>query len=165
MKVIFLDIDGVLNSGDDMRSRYNIGCLNGQPRIITHDDLNCQLFDERCCRWLEYIIRSTGAKIVISSSWRLNGLDLMRKLWEKRGLFGDIIGVTPNFGNSRGEQIKAWLDANTHVVDYVIIDDDNDMLPDQQSRFVKCQFETGIMLESALKAIEILNAEKPTESE
>ncbi|WP_373776511.1 HAD domain-containing protein, partial [Porphyromonas loveana] len=68
-KVIFLDFDGVLNSGDNSRAISQLLSDESEMQRISIAGFE---FDERCVRWLTYIINSTGAKIVISSSWRLN---------------------------------------------------------------------------------------------
>lgn len=129
MKIIFLDIDGVLN-------------VIGQGR----DEFG-QLFHKHFEDNLKYIIDSTNAKIVISSSWRCSGLKVMQDMWKKRNLAGEVIGITPyvNVNNSlafnerteRGLEIQSHIDDN-NIVDYVILDDDSDMLPHQMNRFVRC---------------------------
>lgn len=131
MKVIFLDIDGVLNVYCEGRDKY--GCLFHKH---FEDNLRC-------------VIEETGAKIVISSTWRMSGLKVMQAMWEYRGLAGEVIGVTPMCADldddlafsercERGNEIKEWIDGcGFDIESYVIIDDDNDMLPEQQSVFVR----------------------------
>lgn len=132
MKVIFLDIDGVLNvisQGHD-----NHGALF-HPHLVDN---------------LRSVIDSTGAKIVVSSTWRTRGLEKMREMWKDRGLPGDIIGVTPDCSQlldngtcefldlvERGHEIQDWLKEHPEVINYVIFDDDNDMLESQRKRFVR----------------------------
>jgi len=132
MKVIFLDIDGVLNVRRHGRDRFG------------------SLFHSQFVKNLKQLIIKTNAKIVISSSWRFNGLDEMQKMWIERELPGEVIGITPFTAQyeatesasfmdrcKRGCEIREWL--KTHPVDsYVILDDDNDMLQSQQSNFVRC---------------------------
>lgn len=94
---------------------------------------------------LTYIIDCTGAKIVVSSSWRLSyTLEQIRAIWEHFDLPGELIGYTPFIDNEiasmfdeaemkpveRGREIQSWLDSN-HVDKYCIIDDGYDMLPTQ----------------------------------
>lgn len=131
-RVIFLDIDGVLNVSRQGRDKFG------------------SLFHTHFVRNLKYIIQKTEAKIVISSSWRFNGLEEMQRMWIERKLPGEVIGITPftaiyeapdnaSFMErcERGCEIKEWLNANP-VDSYVILDDDNDMLKSQQDRFVRC---------------------------
>ena len=131
MRVIFLDIDGVLNSWE---SFYK----------ITTEKL--QLLND--------LIEQTDAKIVISSSWRVGSKDVkdfLDKNFSKRTFrldnFKDatnqecisnifyndnIIDLTDTFGPSRGDEIKRWLDNHSDDIEsYVILDDDTDMLDEQ----------------------------------
>lgn len=164
MKAIFLDIDGVLNTEVFITAIHEL--FKGQnPHEKMMDEFGNR-FDPLALRFLNYIIEKTGAKIVISSTWRLSGLKWMQEMWKARNLCGEVIDVTPCFtGNSklpfderfeRGSEIKMWLDQNP-VESYVIIDDDDDMLPEQQENFVQTIQFYGIMLADAEKAIKILN--------
>jgi hypothetical protein len=92
MKVLFLDIDGVLNSYDNRDVLGNLWNINKENK--SRDQFGV-LFDERCVRWLKYIIEETGCKIVISSTWRSRGLKTMQLMWEMRDLPGEVIDCTP----------------------------------------------------------------------
>ena len=159
MKIIFLDIDGVLNVRRQGRDRFG------------------SLFHAEFVKALKHIIDNTGAKIVISSSWRFNGLAEMKEMWSHRNLPGEVIDITPftaqyekGEGSSfmerceRGCEIREWLKTNP-CEDYVILDDDSDMLPSQMDRFVKCAGDDGhkhtagygLTKDKAEQAIEILN--------
>jgi len=157
MKVIFLDIDGVLNVYGEGRDEYGPG------------------FHKHLVDNLKSIIDQTDAKIVISSSWRLSGLIAMEETWKYRNLPGEIIDITPNLtygeglksNTPRGEEIKQWLDYHPEVTNYVILDDDIDMLPEQLSNFVQTSDNKshpdcvdigyGLTKICSDKAIEILN--------
>lgn len=152
MKVIFLDFDGVLNI---------------HP-FIGRDKFG-HIFNAKCVQNLETIIKQTGAKIVVSSTWRMDGTDVMKQLWKERNLPGEIIGCTPKFNTprvmnavelmeyrGRGLEIEEYI--NKHgIKKYCIIDDDSDMLPSQMDYFVKCSFKTGLTKSLADLAIDILN--------
>lgn len=160
MKVIFLDIDGVLN-------------VIGQG----HDEYG-QIFHKHLMDNLKRIIDETGAKIVISSSWRLSGLLAMQEMWKKRELAGEVIDVTPNLtygaglksSTPRGKEIQTWID-NNKIESYVILDDDTDMLPSQADYFVQCSGNIddedcvdigyGLTKNCTDKAIQILNRKDP----
>lgn len=118
-KVLFLDIDGVLNILSEGRDKYG------------------QIFNKHFEDNLHKIVETTGADIVISSTWRLSGLDFIRNMWKERGIAGNVIDVTPTTKERiRGVEIDMWL--KRHDVDtYVIIDDDSDMLPEQMPYFIK----------------------------
>ena len=165
MKVIFLDIDGVLNSGDNMRALHRLAVTHGIKNVDR--DIHGQLFDERCVSFLDCLIRETSAKIVVSSTWRRAGLPAMQTMWRERGLPGDVIDVTPKWadaemveryyqpGADRGYEIQEWLDTHSDIESYVILDDDSDMLSHQS--FVKCDGKYGITYDVFIKALEILN--------
>lgn len=156
MKVIFLDIDGVLNLYCESRDEY--GCCF-HPHLVDN---------------LKRLIDETGAKIVISSTWRFSGLVIMKEMWIKRGLPGEVVGITPNFmrhhGTTlcRGKEIDAYLEENKDITSYVILDDDTDMEEHQMDRFIKTSGNKdhedcvdvgyGLTRICTDKAIEILNA-------
>ena len=119
MKVIFLDVDGVLNT------------------IYSQSILH---ICKKKARWIKNLCRETGAVIVVSSTWRLH-----EHAYEKlKNEFGElIIGSTPKINSDRGTQIKMWLDEN-NVTSYVIVDDDGDMLEEQLPRFVQTFPEHGL---------------------
>ena len=166
MKVLFLDIDGVLNSIDNMSVQGNLWHINNENK--SRDDFG-HLFDERCCRWLKYIVEKTQCKIVISSTWRMSGLKTMRLMWDIRDLAGDIIDITPttvsqytinlyaNTSNTadRGYEIQEWLDINKPNR-YCIVDDNNDMLSHQI--FVRTDGQIGLNYQTANKIVSFLNA-------
>lgn len=106
-KVIFLDIDGVMNhekSEEDM--------------------------DGNCLYELKQIVDATGAKIVLTSSWKmyfLRGDENPVKLYFENRLktYGmEIYDVAPHIGNSkRADEIKLWLKQHKQFKSYLILDD------------------------------------------
>lgn len=134
MKIIFCDFDGVLNV-----------CY---PK---HDEFG-QLFHPHFEANLKRLVDETGANIVISSSWRFDGLERMKEMWRKRNLPGLLIDITPDCAYivdelgqmeyydqvERGHEIQQWLAEHPEVENYVILDDDNDMLESQQDHFIRC---------------------------
>jgi tRNA-binding EMAP/Myf-like protein len=162
MKTIFLDIDGVLNV--DYADRDQFG----------------HIFRDEYVHNLKEIIEKTGAKIVISSTWKDKGIERMLDLWKERNLPGEIIDVTPDCVDvceatnivyydqvKRGHEIKLWLDRHPEVTQYVILDDIQDFLDEQQDYFVNCSTGEpvkpwklgipGLKEECKTKAINILN--------
>ena len=143
MKIIFLDIDGVLNCKDTVQrqTRY--------PSIIGIDPYKAILLDR--------IVLATGAKIVISSSWR-HWPDSMTEI--RRAVDPEhIIDVTPSLQSTRvrGFEIKKWLTEHS-VTKYAILDDDSDMLAEQWSHFFKTTWERGLTEEIAQQVIDHLNS-------
>ena len=164
MKVVFLDIDGVLNTG----------WWYTQMDRNTPKDKYGYAFAPNAVANLKKIIDETGADIVISSSWKSFGLSELEEMWKDRGLPGKLIGITPNSVSDemllyadldhmelfsiRGMEIKEWLSKNgKRVSNYVIIDDINNMLPEQKSYFVQTNPEIGINNKDTERAISILN--------
>jgi len=139
-KYIFLDIDGVLNTANYQSWRQFWG------KDICDDDGH--LFAPSAVRNLERLIRYTGAKIVLSSSWRLDGLDVMRRMWKDSQMPGEIYDVTP-YVNARdhpkytwGIEVKTWLRKNGYLgCRYVIIDDIDDFLDEQGARLILTNYK------------------------
>ena len=165
-KIIFLDIDGVLNT-----ESWYVQMTNETPK-----DKFGYAYDPQAVANLRKIVEETEADIVISSSWKCMGLSQMEDMWKDRNLPGKIIGITPNSVSDellidadidsmelfhiRGEEIKEWLKKHgKHTSRYAIIDDMDNMLPEQQSYFVHTNPEVGITEDDAEKAIAILNKE------
>ena len=158
MKVIFLDVDGVLNSEVSRE----------QDRNKFDNWMECEVSESHIVN-LKKIVDETGAQIVLSSSWRFDhpkatGRDfivdpLMKILDRKLKEVGlDIIDVTPDLrGKIRGVEIQDWLDRHSEVEKFVILDDDTDMLEEQKPFFVNTTFKNGLTEELANKTIEILN--------
>ena len=159
MKVIFLDVDGVLNSEKFYRKR-------GEPNYKFEDEPPYPLseFDPKAVELCNQITDKTGAKIVFSSTWRIGrALQEIKDLFLLVGITGEAIDRTGTYRETRvigepvrGYEIQEWLD-NNPTDRYVIIDDDNDMLPEHQDNFIKTSFWKGLTEESVQKAIAILN--------
>lgn len=110
MKVIFLDIDGVLNSDEYIHKARKLGFKGIEEEI-----------DIEKVELLKKAVEETGARVVLSSSWRLtNNLSKVRDLFARYGIYLDI---TPFIDNKRGIEIKKWLQDNQGVEDFVILDD------------------------------------------
>lgn len=150
--IIFLDFDGVLNT-EQYQARL---AVDGKP----NKDAWGSLFDPCSVENLLKIIESTGAEIVISSSWRyLHRLGSLRMMWKIRELPGEILDILPCGASyiSRGEEIECWLNQHGQSK-YVIIDDLNDFYPTQLDRYVETNPILGITEADATRAIEILNS-------
>ena len=138
MKILFLDIDGVLNS---TRTCVAFG---GYPMELTH----IAAFDQVAIRLIQRLCDSAGVQIVLSSAWRLHCH--FKDAGEALGL--PIIDRTPSGMGPRGREIQDWLDAQPEPVEcYAIIDDDGDMLPEQLAHFVKTDGHEGITWDDYVK--------------
>ena len=153
-KIVFLDIDGVLNT-----MQWHSDLKKDTPK----DDFG-YAFDPVAVANLAHIIEETGAVIVISSSWKM------------RRLPGFVLDITPNtlsdevlrtanldemnLGVCRGNEIKEWLSRHEgEASNYVIIDDFDDLLPEQEDHAVLTDSWIGITKWDAEKAIKILNGQ------
>ena len=152
MKVIFLDIDGVLNH----QKHYEWLIETDEPTPMQRTYPYTE-FNPESCRLLNEIIWETGAEIVVSSSWRLDGEARLNSLFKYFGL-PKIYSTTPCLNTARGIEIGAWLAAHPEVTNYVIFDDDEDMNAEQMPFFIKTNpYEDGLNESCKDKAIELLN--------
>ena len=175
MKVLFLDIDGVLNSENWFA--YRIYCVkNNMVNILMNfvdtDDRNIKhkltMLDDRAIANLNRIIEETGCKVVLSSSWRssIESENIFtQNLLKLKGFKYEFYDVTPrlwfsDFSIRRGEEIKFWLDKESEkheIESFVILDDDSDMLPEQMNNFIHVDGQVSLTDRDVLTAIEILN--------
>ena len=143
MNVIFLDIDGVVNTlMIDVKpfdtKRGQITRDGFYYKINTPNDL--EVSNRQAVMWLNKLCKETNAKIVITSTWRFgqDGLENTKKALYNSGLLREIeiIGGTSrkyNYTNIRGYEIADYIDSHPEIEKYVIIDDDIDMLPKQMN--------------------------------
>jgi len=158
MKVLFLDFDGVLNSERYFDDRDAL-------IVIPKSQPICPVAVARVQR----IVDETGAKIVISSSWRLGDpLERLRSHLTNKGLRAaneTVIDVTPwGLGVRRGREIEAWLrnadeNADENVEAWVAIDDESpeEMHP-SGARHVQTTWAEGLTDALADEAIRLLGA-------
>ena len=111
MKVIFLDIDGVLNS-DEYLDKVKNSDIQGIERDI----------DVGKVKLLKRAIDETGARVVLSSSWRYTRN--ARYLKELLAKYEIRVDSTTYIQDIRGLEIKKWLSENQGVEDFIILDDE-----------------------------------------
>jgi len=175
MKLLFLDIDGVLNSHYSLDELIKIDA----PEILYNAP-----FQEHV-KWLNFIIEQTNAQVVISSTWRQNNNFYLHMILALAGYKYDIFGHTPRMrGVERGDEIKMFIewisedgisqyketyieyfnfnrdnkDINFNVDSFVVLDDDTDMSA-VRDNFVLVNNYLGLNEENAKLAISILNKE------
>jgi hypothetical protein len=166
MKVIFLDIDGVLNSHQSAHFWHNKRDQSKWENEMYRDwpgTLKEYIAMEFCPIALsnleELIRRIPDAKIVVSSTWRMGEtVDTLKKIFQPSKLVSDaIVDKTPVFSDGpRGDEIQHWLNNNPEVTSYVILDDDDDMLDSQMKNFVNTCALHGFQFEDMLSATKIL---------
>lgn len=153
-RIIFLDIDGVLNHRDYFRR---------MPREQQED---IEDIDPDCVACLQRLVNATGARIVISSTWRLlHELDEIRDVLSRKGLDAKIIAATPALPDKdRGDEIQKWLDMASvfprKPEGIVILDDDADMGP-LLPWLIQTSFDRGLTDWHVRKAVEMLNRPRP----
>lgn len=173
MKIIFLDIDGVLNS-EEIASHWSKKGVNGYGGFFNETDI----IEDKDVKWgqslvnnLKEIVEKTGASIVISSTWRkyftIEKFKQMFALygWNNAPVIGKTKDISKRVGKmsslyeavSRGVEIAEYLNSNK-IAQYVILDDYNDMLPDQQSHMIETDPLIGLQKSDAERAINILNS-------
>lgn len=166
MKVLFLDIDGVICTNKSVEIRPKVPFPLGfhLPFRTGWDHL-----DKKCIKCLNKIIEATDARIVISSTWRISCVtdDEFAHLADylySQGIKGTIIDRTPTHApkvgriNRRGEEIKRWFEIwqGEPVEAFVVLDDDSDVEPFNNHHV--CPPEaTGLDEVHINQAIEILN--------
>lgn len=120
-----------------------------QAKVIANIDPNA-------VKLINCVVAMTNAEIVVSSTWRSDWN--IPYLLRYAGLIRPIYGITPlSKDRHRGNEIKEWLNEHPEVTNYVIIDDDNDMLDEQEPYFVQTSWYDGINDYNVEKAIKILN--------
>lgn len=141
MKVIFLDIDGVLN--------YNGSSFLSEDKIVLLRD----------------ILRRTGAKLVLSSSWRIifykpeivcKEVELIKSLF-----IGDLelYGYLPFEDIDRSKSIEIWLKEHSEIEKFVIVDDwDINFMKNFPNQFVRTSgfWKKGLTKENCDAIIEKL---------
>lgn len=155
MKVIFLDIDGVLNN-------------NNTREVVTGGIIG---LNKQCCEQLKRVVDTTKAEIVLVSTWKMwwstdydkckyDGKYLSDTLAE----YGiSILDKTDGpCGEGRGQGILDYLESHSDIESYIIIDDeifDNYNCSAIKDRLVKTSFYGyGLNQELADKAIKLLGA-------
>ena len=139
MKVLFLDIDGVVNNE---RTKANF------EGLIAIDPTMAAL--------VQRIVQNTGCEIVLSSSWRLFQ-NIRNEVERKICKFSDI---TPILHAPRGYDIKVWLTLHPEIDHYAILDDAESILPEQRANFFQTTWESGLTEDIALAVEKHLNEER-----
>jgi hypothetical protein len=159
IKVIFLDIDGVMNSrnGEIQKHDLLLEKYGDSEKIPWWESIQLDSPAPNHIEQLNRIVEETNAVVVISSSWRENMSSLMwNRFFCALGFKGEIIGETPRCYNRRGIEIETWIKKHDNVQSFVILDDDDDMEP-YMNKLVLCNNCTGLTNVEAEKAIKILN--------
>ena len=139
LKVVFLDIDGVLNS-----RQYDL-CRGDNEGNIDLSRLSL----------IKQLILCTGAEIVLTSTWRIHwdpnveksdsiGKE-MEEIFLRNGI--SLYDKTPEINNDRVKEIKSWLEMHHDVAGFVIIDDMKFGWGEFEANVIKTDYRIGRGLE------------------
>lgn len=160
MKVIFLDIDGVLNCATSKSF-----CIDADGRVIKG-------VDSDKVKRLAKIVEATGAQIVLSSDWKdgwskyytsqkpSHAKYIDNHLYKKGKL--TIKDKTPSIHKGswfRGEEVLAYLRSHQDVENYVILDDtffEDFSIKEISEHLVLTEYKVGLTDADVEKAIRIL---------
>lgn len=147
IKILFMDIDGVLND-------FSVKSIHEKNALL-----------EDRIRWINYVVQQTNCKIVVISNWsQLMPFDELKKKLYSAGLYpNSIIDAiktqivkTIIVGVSKDEFIKNYV-SSYNLTKYAIVDDTlkSDLL--EESKMVRPLTKIGMTRKEAEKLIEILN--------
>lgn len=150
MKIVFLDMDGVLNTYATFESPTTIGMVN--PALAVR---------------LNKLLMFTNARLVISSTWRNvihNGhysLYGFAHMLQTHGILSaNVIGATGEHMDARGDEIREWLrQQSPRPTNYVILDDDSSGMDFFEDKFIKIDSRQGLQDEHVDRAIAMLGSE------
>ena len=156
MKIIFLDMDGVLCT-------YRATTAVREKGLMTY-------LDPIAVKLIERLVVDCSATIVISSTWRRHkSKEQMKEVFKAAGAWAIADAfhtewATP-LGNLRGAEIDSWLTTAVNVrgeniEKYVILDDMDEFFADQHEFFVECNTHDGIGFKEYLRARYLLTGER-----
>ena len=162
--VIFLDIDGVMNSRKSSIRYFNkhIRPRGGRDKTPYNLAMGVEAPKKKMIKILNYIIDQTGADIVISSSWRTDFTNIgWNHYFYALGIKAHVAGQTDKLWTQRGLEIKKYLEDNPHIKHYVILDDDYDYAEEEiKNHWVRTRNADGLTEEDAVWAIEVIHRSK-----
>lgn len=158
MKVLFLDVDGVLNS-NACRSELSGGGY----------------LDEEKVKLLSRVVRRTGSVVVLHSGWRFWFTEAMEPARrEAAGLLAlltkygvGLYGKTPDFSTPevkktkrfslvKASEILSWLRNHDNVENYLVLNDLDLHSKQLEKHQIRTDSETGFSDEDVSRAIELL---------
>lgn len=155
MKVIFLDFDGVLNS---FRTVAAFGSYGFPPREEKHFMRSELKLDPVAIGLVRDLCEKSGAKIVISSAWRIGTpIEHFIRLF---GVYGwpdaPVIGKTDQTAEGfRGTEVADWLQIHGQTVTHHVIFDDHSDFHSGQPLVKTTRFD-GLTHKCYVEALELL---------
>lgn len=119
-RILFLDIDGVLNDSWWLSNRNR---NPGDTETWNREQLDPSLIER-----LNLLQDKFNFTIILSSSWRSDGVENVQRWMSDSGFRYTLDGATPILHIHRGLEIQAWMSQNGITEDQIVIlDDDMDM--------------------------------------
>ena len=140
-----MDIDGVLNS----KTYY---------KTVDRTKKDWNRFNPLAVEMIKRLIEEFKSSIVISSTWRYAFVKEQKNELIKSGLVKYLHKdwKTPEaYPSHRGEEINLWLGNHPEAIDYVIIDDDENILEEQKNWFIRTDINEGMTEEHYYKVRQI----------
>lgn len=107
MKVIFLDINGVMDEGSTSSLRK---ALHPKHMAVLNE-----------------VVRASGADVVLASAYRMvHSVSDIRGIFKAAGFEGKVVGKTP-MGMGRDAEIQTYLNEHPNIEAFVILDDASDL--------------------------------------
>ena len=141
MRVLFLDIDGVLNHD------YTTNRISGLGMFSGFTGLDTALLD-RYLKWID----GKPYYVVLSSSWRQH--DVLHDYLRAFGV--EFSDRTPRL-TYRGDEVAAWLREHPSTIAYAILDDMDEFDPEQYDNFVQTNPKTGVTDSDLLRVDKLLH--------
>lgn len=169
LKLVILDIDGVLNNSPFVLEAHK-KVFGDKFRAVKEEDfdqLARESIDPKAISILNDLIAGSGAKVVISSNWRLHytASEILVML-KNKGFIGEIIGTTSEITrgipeNRRAFEISDWLVAHEKLetIESLVILDDEEIGCGWDDHQVRTDKSNGLTKEDVDKALEILKLE------
>lgn len=149
MRVVFFDIDGVLNSSNARVTR--LPTKDGESVAVP-------TFDRTCVQRFNRLIHESRAQVVVSATW---GQDFATRVLAQhlyqQGCVCEVIGRTPVAANwrPRGSDIADWLEWSSGLDAVCILDDHDDMLT-LDRYLVQTEYGVGLQERHVQQALALL---------
>lgn len=141
-RIIFLDYDGVVNT--PMWNDKGTHCSYNFPSDGKVNNFQAVQWISECCQKFHY-------DIVVTSTWRkkTNYKECLINGGLRSGI--EILGRTddlwhPNHNTCRGDEIAKYLAEHPEINYYMIVDDEDDILPEQTGHFIQTDGDVGFCL-------------------
>lgn len=145
-KVLFLDIDGVLNNGQWASGMHEQGV----------DVYKEHLLEERALALLQRIIYGSGTDIVVTSSWRHDAAAYQKLLEQLSRYRMKPHSTLQGPGTDRGQEIHQWLSEHPGIEAFVILDDDDDV-GEYREQLIKTNPDRGLTSRDVSRCLHLLN--------